>query len=181
MLIAPRPAHRTTSAALLCIGLLALTMALPAQAQWKWRDAGGKIQYSDLPPPSGVAEKDILQRPPGQRRIIVAPVPAPGAQAASQAASAAQPAERAASKPDADQQARQRLEQELQLRQKEEQRKQAEIRAENCKRARSQLQSLDSGIRITRTDDKGEISYLDDKQRAEEARRIRDLIGSDCR
>ena len=66
--------------------LLASTLlALPAEAQWKWRDKGGQIQYSDLPPPSGVAEKDILQRPSTPARKATA---AAGADAASAAASA---------------------------------------------------------------------------------------------
>jgi len=46
--------------------------ALPAQAQWKWRDAAGHVQYSDLPPPSGTPEKDILGRPAAQQRRAAA-------------------------------------------------------------------------------------------------------------
>ena len=63
--------------------LLGATLALPAAAQWKWRDKGGHIQYSDLPPPPGVAEQDILQRPNGnQRRMAVATAAAPAPSAA---------------------------------------------------------------------------------------------------
>ena len=35
----------------------------PVAAQWKWRDAGGRIQYSDRPPFASVPDRDILQRP----------------------------------------------------------------------------------------------------------------------
>src|SRR5204863_1956446 len=61
--------------------LAASLVALPAAAQWKWRDKGGHVQYSDLPPPAGTAEGDILGRPSGSARkgapATVAPVAAP--------------------------------------------------------------------------------------------------------
>ena len=44
---------RTALTALLCTLALA-TLALPAQAQWKWRDANGRVTVSDLPPPRDV-------------------------------------------------------------------------------------------------------------------------------
>ena len=46
-------------------------IALPAEAQWKWRDKGGHVQYSDLPPPAGTPDQDILaaaERAPRARR-----------------------------------------------------------------------------------------------------------------
>ena len=43
--------------------LLGLTFAMPASAQWKWRDKNGQTQYSDLAPPAGTPDHDILQRP----------------------------------------------------------------------------------------------------------------------
>src|SRR5690349_6421207 len=58
---APHTMSRWT--ALVLTALLGLGLSAPAAAQWKWRDNGGRIQYSDLPPPPGVAEGDILQRP----------------------------------------------------------------------------------------------------------------------
>lgn len=60
----------------LFVALIGLTLAASAQAQWKWRDAKGNVQYSDMPPPAGVADKDILQRPnaPARPTIIVGPV-----------------------------------------------------------------------------------------------------------
>src|ERR1017187_325860 len=60
-------------------------LALPAQAQWKWRDAAGHVQYSDLPPPSGTPDKDILSRPAVQRRATAATLPASAASAAAAA------------------------------------------------------------------------------------------------
>jgi hypothetical protein len=49
-------------------------------------------------------------------------------------------------------------------------------------RARSHLPTLESGQRIARTNDKGEREVLDDKGRADEPRRAREVIAnSDCR
>jgi hypothetical protein len=39
---------------------------------------------------------------------------------------------------------------------------------------------LDSGVRVTRTNDKGEMEYLDDKQRAAETKHAKDAIAADC-
>ena len=41
-------------------------------------------------------------------------------------------------------------------------------RADNCRRARTHMATLDSGMRMSRTNDKGEREVLDDKQRADE-------------
>ena len=64
---------------------------------------------------------------------------------------------------------------------KAEEDKVAAQRAENCRRARSHMATLDSGIRLSRTNEKGEREILDDKQRADEINRTRQIISSDCR
>ena len=48
---------------LLVLALLGSLLSGNAFAQWKWRDKAGVVQYSDLPPPNGTADKDVLQRP----------------------------------------------------------------------------------------------------------------------
>src|SRR2546423_10756888 len=150
--------------------LLGLTMALPAAAQWKWRDKGGQIQYSDLPPPAGTADQDILLRPTQvqQRRPGMT---APAASAAS-AARGVDPELEARKK---------KTEQEQAAKQKVEEDKLAAARADNCARAKSYMRTLDEGLRVTRTNEKGERQFLDDKQRADEARRTREIIASDCK
>jgi hypothetical protein len=156
-------------------GLLAASFCGVAQAQWKWRDKGGQIHLSDLPPPSEVPDKDVMQRPASaSHRSAPAPGPIP-----SEAASAA------AARPNAidpELEARmRRAEVEKQAQKKAEDEKQAAARAENCKRARDYLRNLDSGMRISRTNDRGEREFIDDKQRADEVNRTRDVITSDCR
>jgi hypothetical protein len=168
----PRAMSRSSLVAL-CVALLGATLALPAAAQWKWRDKGGHIQYSDLPPPSGVAEQDILQRPNAtQRRAApVAPI------ATASAASAAQ-----VKTVDPELEAKRRkAEQEVEAKNKAAEEKLAALRAENCTRAKNYLRTLDEGIRIARSNEKGEREILDEKGRADETRRTRDLIASDCK
>jgi hypothetical protein len=125
--------------ALLC-GLL----AQPAQAQWKWRDKSGQTQYSDLAPPPGTPEADILQRPnvnPSRAPVAAAPA-ASGASAVD------------GLKPKS---------------------------VANCTQAKGYLGTLQDGIRITRTGANGEREFLDDKARADETKRARDVIASDCK
>ena len=54
-------------------------------------------------------------------------------------------------------------------------------RSENCNRARSHAAALDSGQRIARVNEKGEREVLDDKGRADEMRRAREVIASECK
>jgi hypothetical protein len=158
----------------LCVALFGATLALPAAAQWKWRDKGGHIQYSDLPPPSGVSEQDILQRPnSSQRRTAAAPVPVPQASAASAAPIKTVDPELEAK--------RRKSEQELEAKNKAAEEKLAALRAENCTRAKNYLRTLDEGVRIARSNEKGEREILDEKGRADETRRTRELIASDCK
>ena len=154
--------------AVVLLSLLAV-VALPASAQWKWRDGSGQIQYSDLPPPAGVAEKDILLRPTQlQQRRPVTPA------AASAAASGPRGVD-----PELDARRRKAGEEQA-VKQKAEEERLAAARADNCQRARNYMRTLDDGIRIGRTNDKGEREILDDKARAEETQRTRDVIARDC-
>jgi len=152
--------------------LLGAVIALPAAAQWKWRDKGGQIQYSDLPPPPGISDQDILQRPgTAQRRAAVAP-PVAASAASAPAAKMIEPELEAK---------RRKAEQEQAAKTKAEEDKVAAQRADNCARAKAYLRQLDDGLRISRVNDKGEREVLDDKQRAGETQRARDIIASDCK
>lgn len=152
--------------------VLGAAAALPAAAQWKWRDKSGQMQYSDRPPPPGTPEADILQRPP-----VVAPRPA------------AVPASGAASAPllvpksgDPELEAkRKKAEQEEAARKKAEDDRIAIAKVDNCARAKVQLKALEDGQRMSRINSKGEREFLDDKGRAEEAQRSRDVISADCK
>lgn len=189
-----RSVHLLAAAALLCGGLLA---SADAQAQWVWRDASGRVVASDLPPPRDTPERDILQRPKQAR-------PAPsdaarrdgGPQAAAAAASAPAPsgaptgatganapAPGAAKAPvDPELERRRKAAEQAQAAQaKADEARLAEQRKENCSRARGHLAGLESGQRMARMNDKGEREILDDKARADEIRRAREVIAADCK
>jgi hypothetical protein len=59
--------------------------------------------------------------------------------------------------------------------------KEAALRADNCARAKTHIAALNDGLRMARTNDKGEREILDDKARAEELQRARQVIASDCK
>jgi hypothetical protein len=166
--------------------LAASLIALPAEAQWKWRDKGGHVQYSDLPPPPGTAEGDILARPsPSMRRgtptnaapTSVAPAAAPGsATVAPASASAPRSAD-----PELEAK-RKKAEAEVAAKNKAEQERVAAMKLDNCSRARAQMTTLKSGIRLATTNAKtGEREFMDDKQRADETRRVQEVISNDCK
>jgi Domain of unknown function (DUF4124) len=159
---------------LLCIGIA------PVQAApWKYRDAQGRIVVSDLPPPAGVQDKDILERPTAPARRA-APAPQAAASAASAPAAAAVPALAQRNDPELDAR-RKKLSDEQETQKRVQTEKDNAQRAENCSRAKSHLAALGDGQRIARTNDKGEREVLDDKGRAEEMQRARQVIASDCK
>lgn len=173
----PRPKRLLTIAVVLGLGM---ALAMPAAAQWKWKDKQGKTLYSDLPPPPGTADQDILQRPAGSgsgRAGAVAPV-AP-ASAASAVPTVAPLAPRA-TEPELESR-RKKAEQEIADKKKADDAKVAAARAENCARAKTYQRSLDSGIRIARTSASGEREILDDAGRAAEVKRTNDVIASECK
>ena len=164
--------HRWTLVVLTAV--LGATLALPAAAQWKWRDGSGHTQYSDTPPPPSVAEKDILQRPQASSSRRAAP-PAPASAASDAPALAPKTGD---SELDAK---RKQAEQEVADKKKAEEAKAAAARADNCARAKAQMRTFDAGGRVSRTNEKGEREFLDDKARAQEAGRTRDAIASECK
>jgi hypothetical protein len=178
------PTSRSCACVFASVTLLALTVLAmsPAHAQWAWRDANGRITASDRPPPNTVADKDIVSRPKAGKLTTAGT--APGAPAASASAPAAPSAAAEAPKTALDKEVEARktkAEQEQLAKKKADEAKQAAIKAENCQRARQQMASLDSGIRIARVNAKGEREILDDAGRAAETNKAREVIASDCR
>ena len=64
---------------------------------------------------------------------------------------------------------------------KAEEEKLAKARADNCARAKRAKAEFDSGVRIARTNDKGEREIMDDAARAVESKRLDGIIASDCK
>lgn len=162
----------------ICGAVLIASLSTPALAQWKWRDKNNQVQYSDLPPPQGVPEASILQRPAAASRRALPAVAASSAQAAASAASGLAPAKGV--EPELEAKLR-KDEQEKAAKAKAEAEKLAAQKADNCNRARLQLRGLEDGLRVARVNQKGERELLDDKGRAEEVARTRETISADCK
>ena len=158
----------------LLVALLGSLLAVPAHAQWKWKDKSGLIQYSDLAPPPGTLDADILQRPNVVQTRAVAPLPA------ASGASGVPGITPKSVEPELEAK-RKKAEQDKADKAKAEADKRAAAQAENCSRAKSYMRTLDDGIRITRSAANGEREFLDDKARADETRRARNVIASDCK
>jgi len=153
-----------------CVGFSLCVAALPAAAQWKWRDARGVVVISDTPPPRDIPERDVLQKP----TLVLQRQAAPAASAA---------AGDAAAKPKVDPELearRKKAETEQQAKQKAEEARVAAQRADNCQRARAYVDTLNSGMRLTRVNSKGEREYIEDSERAAEMQRARQSIETNC-
>lgn len=176
----PPPMKIAPAVRLVLAGLLLLPLAAPTYAQWVWRDQNRQLHASDRPPPPEVPDKDIIQRPPG---IPARPAPASAPRPAD-AASPPAPAVVADAPPRSDPalEARRRAaEQEKKASEADATQKADAARKDSCARARSYMQTLDSGIRIARTNAQGEREILDDAARAQEVQRTKDVIARDCR
>lgn len=166
---------RRTALAISLAVLASIAWAQQSPSQWKWRDAAGQLHISDMPPPASVPSSAILERPTDVRRNGRA-VPQPS-RAPEAAASAPRPA---GTDPELDAR-RKKADDEKAVQQKVAQEKDAALRAENCSRAKGHMAALNEGMRMTRTNEKGEREVLDDKGRAEEMQRARTVIASDCK
>ncbi len=166
-------------ASVLIATLFATLTCAAASVQWTWRDASGRINASDMPPPASVPEKDILQRPTDQRKRVGSPAAASSA-AASAAVQGAQGVTAARGTDPELEARRKRAADEKSAQSQQEKERLAKARADNCTRARSQLAALNDGQRLSRANAQGEAIILDDRARAEETERTRAVIASDC-
>lgn len=159
---------RVRTTLLLAALLWAATAAL-AQSKYQWLDAAGNHVYSDLPPPAGTPEKNILTNATAVDPDNAAPASGPSREQslADKNAAALQRKVDAAAKV-------------KQTEEKTQQAKVAATRAENCKRARDYKRGLDSGMRMARVNAQGERVVLDDAARGAELQRTADVIAQNC-
>ncbi len=141
-----------------------LFLALVATLAWSgevytWRDASGKVHYSDTPPP-GVDSKKM--RGGAQ---VAPPTSAPTRSVAEQ-----------------EMEFRKRQSESDKSRAKADKEKSnADEARNNCERARVQLQALESGQRMSRVNEAGENIPLDDEMRAQETEQARKSVQSWCK
>jgi hypothetical protein len=155
--------------------VLGVTLAgsMAAVAQWQWIDKDGRKVFSDRAPPSETPEKNILKQP----GIRGAPSGMSTAVAPAEPASAP----RITGKDKELEEKKKRAETAETARKKAEDEKQALARADTCARAKRAKATFDSGLRVARTNDKGEREFMDDSTRAAETRRLQDIIEKDCK
>jgi len=151
----------------------ALAASLTASAQYQWIDKDGRRIFSDQAPPADVPLKNILAQPRGEH---IGEVAAPAEQASAPAPVSSAPSGVDKSLEDKKKQA----EAAEAAKKKAEQDKIAAQKADNCKRAMNAKATLDSGVRVARTNAKGEREFLNDKERASETKRLQEIIASDC-
>lgn len=160
-------------------------LAFSAAAQWVWMDKEGRKVFSDRAPGAEIPQKSILKQP-GKR----APVPEPAnpddasasptalatASAAARAGASASGAPKPGGKDKELDDKKKQAEAAEAAKAKAEAEKATQAKAENCERAKRNLATLKSGVRLQRTDAKGEREYIDDKARASETARIEGII-----
>jgi hypothetical protein len=158
---------------LLCAGVLALTSLL-AHAQYSWLDDKGMRVFSDRPPPPGTPAERVLKTPHGLEPRAVQPeaTPAPAAGGSAEAAKTATLADK-----------------ELEFRKRTQQREAEEKKAaqdasstaaklENCAVARDSERAVNSGMRMSRLNEKGEKVFLTDEERAQRLEGARKILKS---
>ncbi len=166
---------------LAAVSAAALACATPASAQWAWRDASGKMVFSDAPPPRSVAARDIVRQPAAptasRPRIPAEPV----AEAAAEAkATPARPAVPTLAEREIESRRRQQLLAEAEKKAADEDAQRVRS-TENCERLRAYQRALEGGFRVARVNAAGEQEILGDAQRAAEVERTRAQIGEQCR
>lgn len=161
--------------------VLGLACVWPALclAQWQWIDKDGRSVFSDRAPPMDIPARSILRQPGLKPAPAGEASEAPGATPA-QATRPSTPVPRLSGK-DKDLEAKKQ-----QLAGAEADKKKAQDeenerrRADRCDRAKLSKVTLDSGVRISRTNAQGEREVLDDAARDAEARRVDAIIASEC-
>lgn len=141
--------------------ILACVWTAASAQVYTWRDASGKIHYSDTPPP-GV---DARKMRAGAQTGSTSPSGAPARSVAEQ-----------------DMEFRKRQTEADKARAKAEQeRSDAEDSKRNCEDAKKQLNALESGQRMGRLNEAGEQIPLDDEMRAQEIDKARKSVQSWCK
>ncbi len=180
-----KPASKTLALAL-GFSVLAFT-ATTAFAQWQWVEKDGRKIFSDRPPPAEIQEKDILKRPAGAMRAAALPaltadtasLPRPVTAASAPGLKASAP--RLSGKDTELEAKKKKADEEEAAKKKAEEDKVAKTKADNCDRAKTGLATLQSGVRMSSVNAKGEREIYDDAKRAAEIKRAQEVIDASCK
>lgn len=172
---------QTLFAVLLCLACAG------AQAQWQWIDKDGRKVFSDRAPPPEILPKNILKQPGTAARAsnTADAAAAPGASAdASPLAAQAPPSADAPKLSTVDKdlaEKKRQAEAAEAAKVKAEDDRVAIARVENCNRARAGKALMDSGVRVSLTNAKGEREVLEDAGRAAQLKQLQQQIDANCR
>lgn len=161
----------------------ACLVSMAASAQWQWTDKDGRKVFSDRAPPVDVPEKNILKRP-GSRGATADTTNAAAVAVAGGAAAAPQSATSAPKLNGVDKELtekKKKAEEAEAAKRKAEEERVVKAKIENCARAKQAKANYDSGMRLARTNEKGEREVMDDVARATEVKRIQTIIDADCK
>lgn len=189
--------------ALALAAVLVLLAPSPALAQYQWTDENGRMVYSDVPPAPGIRVSNLVRW--GDKGQAGAPAgaasasaPAEGTPAGSPQASAGDTVAGAANTPDkvataapAGRREPSLADRDMAFRKRQAERAEAEQKqlaqaetdrkkAGACDDARSNLRSLESGQRVSRTNAAGEREFVGDAERENRIRELRSDLASRC-
>lgn len=152
---------------ILCI-IFGVTLSCAAQAEmYKWVDPGGKVHYSDQPPPGAKTQ----QVESGKSK--------PAASAADKAVpKSAVPKSMADKEMDFN---KRRSEAKEATAKKEKEAADAKQKQENCERSRETLRNFQAGGRIATTNEAGERVFLEDSGRQQAIDRAQKDVDSWCK
>lgn len=159
-------------------------------APWQWRDAQGRMVYSDRPPPTDVRAAQIVRSP----APAAAPAPSGDAAAASNAAASSAsspPPNPSAVTPAAAPAAPTWIERERAFRTRQAERAEEEAKAREeserlasaaraCDELRQSIRTLESGLRVVSVNASGEAETLDDARRGNRLKSARADLERNC-
>ena len=145
---------------LVCAGQTAF-----AQGIYSWKDASGRVHYSDLPPPEATV-RTVRQAPLAPSR----PAAADSTRAVPQSYAEKELAfrKRRAEAAESEEKSRKNKATE-------------DARERDCTEMRHQLAALESGQSFSRFDDNGERALLDENERSAEIERTRKAVERTCK
>ncbi|HEY4370489.1 MAG TPA: DUF4124 domain-containing protein [Burkholderiales bacterium] len=164
-----------------CLGAFGLLLACgTAQAQlYHYKDASGRMVYSDTPPPPGIPAGNILKAP---KTTQAAPAPAAAAPADGKDKDGKEKKDGPKSVADREADYKKRMaESDKKGKEEAAKQKQAADNQARCASLQQNLAALQSGQRMKKFDDKGNPYFADDAERsADIAKAQQDMSGSKC-
>jgi Domain of unknown function (DUF4124) len=166
----------------LLLALASSSFALAAMAQWQWIDNAGHKVFSDRAPPADIGQKNILKQPGG--KVFTASPPSDNTTAVATPRAASSAGKASAPKlsgKDTQLEARKKQADDEEIaKKKADEEKLASARADNCERAKKGLAAVQSGVRLSSTNAKGEREFMSDEARLLEAKHLHGIADSDC-